>query len=60
MNAEGEKVFEDENLPIISRISDTAYSVKGYSLQEVYQMIGGIRIFHYFASLMLIMGYMSG
>lgn len=44
----------------MSRISDTAFSVNGYSLQEAYDKIGGIRMFHYFASLIMIMGYMSG
>ena len=33
---------------------------KGYSIQEAYQKIGGIRLFHWFASLMMIMGYLSG
>ena len=33
---------------------------QGYSIQEVYQKIGGVQIFHWFASCMLMMGYLSG
>lgn len=47
--------MEDKN-----EASEEIERPQGYSVEEVYLKMGGIRIFHWFASLMMIMGYLSG
>jgi hypothetical protein len=41
-------------------IANPREPINGYSLQEAYQKIGGIGLFHYLASITLIFGFGSG